>query len=325
MKRDLQKKGYLYDPERFADLINGVVCSGKRVVLAEQLTDMDSQTIFFSGKLGRRNLKRQRKQRYRDLIRRAAFGVNFMVVGIENQEEVHYLMPLRSMIYDAAEYERQAALISRRVKRRKNITSAEFLSGFTKTDRLRPCVTLVLYYGEDWDGARDLHGILDFTDIPQELKKKVNNYSIYICEVRKFENTDVFQTDIKQVFDCIRYAENPEKLRELVMCDPAYQELEEDTYDVIAEYTKTAELMEVKLFGQEGDKVNMCGAIEKLIQDGRMEGLNQGIEQGIEQGVKALIETCTELGCTREEILERLVSKLQVSRENAERYMKQYW
>ena len=43
------------------------------------------------------------------------------------------------------------------------------------------------------------------------MKKKVNNYSIYICEVRKFENTDVFQTDIKQVFDCIRYAENPEK------------------------------------------------------------------------------------------------------------------
>lgn len=65
----------------------------------------------------------------------------------------------------------------------------------------------------------------------------------------------------------------------------------------------------------------MCGAIEKLIQDGRMEGLNQGIEQG----VKALIETCTELGCTREKTLERLVSKLQVSRENAERYMKQYW
>ncbi len=157
------------------------------------------------------------------------------------------------------------------------------------------------------------------------MKKKVNNYSIYICEVRKFENTDVFQTDIKQVFDCIRYAENPEKLRELIMRDPAYQELDEDTYDVIAEYTKTAELMEVKSYGQEGDKVNMCGAIEKLIQDGRMEGLNQGIEQGIEQGIKALIETCTELGCTREKTLERLVSKLQISRENAERYMKQYW
>lgn len=26
---------------------------------------------------------------------RAAFGVNFMVFGIENQEEVNYLMPLR--------------------------------------------------------------------------------------------------------------------------------------------------------------------------------------------------------------------------------------
>lgn len=325
MKRDLQKKGYLYDPERFADLINGVVCSGKRIVRAQQLTDMDSQTGFFGGKPGHRNLEKQKKQRYRDLIRKAAFGVNFMVVGIENQEEVHYLMPLRSMLYDAAEYERQAMLIRRRVKKCKDVTSAEFLSGFTKMDRLRPCITLILYYGEDWDGARDLYGILDFTDIPQELREKVNNYCIYVCEVRKLENTDVFQTDIKQVFDCIRYAENPEKLRELVMSDPAYRELDEDTYDVIAEYTKTTELMKVKSYGREGDKINMCGAIEKLIQDGRMEGLNQGIEQGIEQGAKALIETCTELGSMREETLERLMTKLHIPRENAEEYMKKYW
>lgn len=82
------------------------------------------------------------------MIRKAAFGINFMVIGIENQEEVHYLMPLRCMSYDAAEYERQAAVIGNLVKRRKDITSAEFLSGFTKDSRLHPCVTLVLYYGD---------------------------------------------------------------------------------------------------------------------------------------------------------------------------------
>lgn len=31
--------------------------------------------------------------------------------------------------------------------------------------------------------------------------------------------TDVFQTDLKQVFDCIRYSEDPEKLYELVNID----------------------------------------------------------------------------------------------------------
>ena len=317
MEKDLQKKGYFYDPERFADLINGVVCSGKRILSPSDLTDMDSQTGFFRGSLGRSKNTARKKQRYRDLVRKAAFGINFMVVGIENQEEVHYLMPLRNMSYDVAEYERQAAIIRRQVKKRKDITSAEFLSGFTKESRLNPCVTLVLYYGDDWDGATDMYSILDFTNIPPELKEKVNNYRICVCEVRKFENTNVFQTDIKQVFDCIRCAEDPEKLYNLVTNDSIYQQLDEETYDVIAEYTKTEDLMSIKQYEQKGDKINMCGAIAKLIENGRMEGL--------EQGVKALIETSIELGSTQAATLDRLMVKLRISRDSAEKYLEQYW
>lgn len=317
MEKDLQKKGYFDDPERFADLINGVICSGKRVIQPSDLTDVDSQTGFYKEfpKVGNRGT--QRKQRYRDLVRKVAFGVNFMIVGIENQEEVHYLMPLRSMSYDVAEYERQAASIRRRVKRRKNITSAEFLSGFTRDSRLQPCVTLILYYGEEWDGARNLHSILDFTDIPRELRDKVNDYHIHICEVRKFEDTDVFQTDLKQVFDCIRYSEDKNKLYELVMNDPAYEKLDEDAYDVIAEYTNMDDIMEVKQEEQKGDKVNMCGAIREMIEDGRQEGR--------EQGVKVLIETCMEFGRTKEETEQRIVTKMQVPEEAAKRYINQYW
>lgn len=317
MEKDLQKKGYFYDPERFADLINGVVCSGKSILSPSDLTDMDSQTGFFRGSLGRSKNTARKKQRYRDLVRKAAFGINFMVVGIENQEEVHYLMPLRNMSYDVAEYERQAAIIRRQVKKRKDITSAEFLSGFTKESRLNPCVTLVLYYGDDWDGATDMYSILDFTNIPPELKEKVNNYRICVCEVRKFENTNVFQTDIKQVFDCIRCAEDPEKLYNLVTSDSIYQQLDEETYDVIAEYTKTEDLMSIKQYEQKGDKINMCGAIAKLIENGRMEGL--------EQGVKALIETSIELGSTQAATLDRLMVKLRISRDSAEKYLEQYW
>ncbi len=317
MEKDLQKKGYFYAPERFADLINGLICAGKEIVSPSDLTDMDSQTGFFLGASGNKERTSKKKQRYRDLIRKAAFGVNFMIVGIENQEEVNYLMPLRTMTYDVAEYERQAAIIRRRVKKQKDITTAEFLSGFRKDSRLHPCITLVLYYGNNWDGARDLYDILDFTNIPEELKEKVNNYRIYVCEVRRFENTDVFRTDLKQVFDCIRYAENPEKLYELVMNDPAYKELEEETYDTIAEYTKTIELMQVKQYRKKGGKVNMCGAITELIEEGRMEG--------IEQGIKALIETSMELGSTKEETMNRLVEKLSISSGVAEKYLRQFW
>ena len=47
----------------------------------------------------------------------------------------------------------------------------------------------------------------------------------------------------------------------------------------------------------------MCGAIEKLIQDGRMEGLNQGIEQGIEQGKVETVHRMLKMGISDFEMI----------------------
>jgi len=325
MERDLQKKSFFSDEERFADLINGIVGSGKKIVTPSDLVDVDSQTGFAKLLPAFGEKKRKRKQHYRDMVKKAVFGMNFLVIGLENQEEVHYLMPLRCMAYEVDEYEHQAMKIRRRVRKQKGISTAEFLSGFTRQERLKPCITLVLYYGEDWDGAKSLHSLLDFMDIPREFYGLVNEYNMHICEVRKFEDTDVFQTDLKQVFDFIKYSKDPEKLYELVMKDSAYQELDEDTYEIIAEYTKSKELMEIKKQKQEGGTVNMCEAITELIQRGRMEGVMQGITQGIEQGMQALIETCIEFGSTRKETLDRVMEKMQVPQEDAERYVEKYW
>lgn len=321
MEKDLQKKAYFYVPERFADLINGVLCAGRQVVAPSDLMEMDSQTGQFDASGGRKRQNRKLKDRRRDLIRRAAFGVNFMVFGIENQEEVNYLMPLRCMSYDTEEYERQAAQIGRQVRQRKDITKAEFLSGFARESRVGACITVVLYYGKEWDGAADLHGILDLTGIPAELKDKVNNYSICLCEVRRFENTEVFRTDIKQLFDCVRYSEEPDKLYELVANDPAYREMEADTYDMIAQYTKTNELMQIKEYGKKEGKVDMCKAIAELIERGR----RQGMEQGIEQVIRALIETSREFGSTKEETIGRIIEKMELSNDEAEMYVGRYW
>ena len=379
--KDLRKKGYLYAPERFADLVNGVLCGGRQVLAASDLTDMDTQMGQFviggygdAESIGGNGSSRDRresqgkrgepKDRRRDLVRRAAFGVNFMVVGIENQEETDYLMPLRCMSYDAAEYERQASQAGREVRNRdkdnkynknnkndkddknKNsdrstVTKAEFLSGFRKESRLAPCVTIVLYYGDEWDGATTLKEILNMEGIPPELQNEVNDYKIHLCEVRKFENTEVFRTDVKQVFDCLRYAEEPDRLRELVANDPSYRAMEPDTYDAIAEYTKTTELMKVKTYHEKEGKVDMCRAITELVERGRREGMEQGMEQGmergiqqgieqgltqgIERGIRGIVETIREFGSTKEEAARRLREKMKLSDEEAEKYVGQYW
>ena len=287
-RKDLQKKGYFHDPKRFADLINGVVCAGRPVITADDLTELDSQTGQFAiagyDKSGGGILKDRR----RDVVRRAAFGVDFMVIGIENQEMPDYLMPLRCMSYDTAEYERQAAQIGRAVRNSGEVTQAEFLSGFRKDSRLHPCVTVVLYYGEDWDGAVSLKDIMDMDKIPKELADKVNDYKIYLCEVRKFENTEVFKTDVKQVFDCLRYAKEPEKLYQLMANDPAYRAMESDTYEAIVEYTGASELMKVKEYGEDG-KVDMSDMATEFIEFGRRKGIGQGM-------INAITELLRDLG-----------------------------
>ena len=95
MERDLLLKRYLCDNDRFADLLNGIV--GEQLVEPESLTELDTQTGVLS--VLRNRFGRNKRQGYRDLLKKAAFGINFLVVGIENQESVHYLMPLRCMSY----------------------------------------------------------------------------------------------------------------------------------------------------------------------------------------------------------------------------------
>lgn len=101
MEKDIGWKVFFSDKRRYADIINGIGCGGVQFVNDTDLSDVDGQT---------------RKGMSRDLLCRSAFGVNFALIGIENQESVDYAIPLRNMSYDVAEYEKQAAKIHKEVR-----------------------------------------------------------------------------------------------------------------------------------------------------------------------------------------------------------------
>ena len=71
--------------------------------------------------------------------------------------------------------------------------------------------------------------------------------------------------------------------------------MEPDTYDVIAEYIGSSELMKVKEYREDG-KVDMSNAAEGLIEMGRRDGMERGIEQGIERGIRQGIKQGVEQG-----------------------------
>lgn len=282
MEKDFYSNIFFSDNERYADIINGIGCDGIPFVEGKDLQELDTRVFHNNGyRRGVRGLVRRRsckKTLYRDLVRKTPFGVNFAIVGIENQEEIDYALPLRVMCYDAGTYEKQAAGIRRQVRRNaKGLSAGEYLYGFQKSSRLFPTVTLVLYYGEkEWDGAKDLHGLIDFTEIPESLKEKVSNYRIHVIEVRKLQNTDMFQTDVKQVFDFIRFSKDKRKLKELMEHDPAYAFLEEDAYDMVAGYAGEEEMFKIKDRHKKGGKVDMCQGLREWMEDERNEGKVEG-------------------------------------------------
>ena len=213
MAQDVTWKSYFSDDERYADIINGIGCDGKQLIAKDDLQELDTQTGFLRKPQVLRAIRtktRRQKVKFRDMLRKAAFGVNFAIIGIENQETTDYSIPLRNMIYDAGEYEKQAVAVRREVRRNaKGLTHGEYLYGFKKDSKLKPVMTFILYSGlEEWDGPKTLHDMLDFTDIPEELRERMADYSINLVEIRKLKDTSIFKTDVRQVFDFIRFSED---------------------------------------------------------------------------------------------------------------------
>jgi hypothetical protein len=284
MEKDAGWSVFLSDDKRYADFINGCGCDGQQLVTENDIKELDTKVNLKLWQRGR--------QRYfgkaRDVVRKIVFGANFMVVGVENQESKDYSYPVRNMIYDAGEYEKQLRKLRKQVrKNRTGLRPGEYLYGFRKKDKLKPVVTFLLYAGEEpWEYPKGLRDLLDFTDIPESLQDKIQNYKINVIDIRRMKDTSVFRTDIAEVFDFIRYSNDKEKLKELVESKTYFQHMEEDAFDVAVNYSCAQELSFAKEEYEEGGRVNMCVAIQEMMKDSRDEGILEGVVQGRREGVR---------------------------------------
>lgn len=318
---------------RFAELLNGWLFEGEVHWKAGDIRDADRRQD------GKSWDDRAYRHRYRDLYKELRDAQVHLFIGTELQEHVDYVMPLRVMDNDVLSYSRQKDTVSGNYKnqdyknhagvkssrrgtgdtdsakdrRKKALTSDEYLSQFSKSDRLLPVITLVLYCGEKkWDGARCLHELLDFSDIPDKVKKYVSDYPIHILDVchTPDERLRQFPPDIRFLLMCIKYAKDKEafsRLRELT----GTAVVSEDTCGTIAEYLGEPELLK-KGTGAEGGR-DMCEAIRALVEDGRNEGMREGRQEGIELA-KRVIRMAGAQASTEEIARELAISKEEVER-----------
>ena len=100
--------------------------------------------------------------------------VIYVILGAELQSSVNYAMPVRDALYDAENYTKQ---VQKKANDRNGMSTAEFLSGFRKTDKLIPVITAVIYTGsEPWDGPMSLCDMMDVKD--KRLLPFINDYHL---------------------------------------------------------------------------------------------------------------------------------------------------
>ena len=268
-KKDISIVRYFDDNARYADLLNGYVFHGKQVVAAEDVQEVDSRII------GIDTLPNENKiaytQQFRDLVRKTIFGVGCVIVEIENQDKIHYAMPIRVLSEEAKEYERQMRRIQKWHEEQNDLKrSEEFLGKFSKNDHVNGIVSLVVYYGkEPWDGPKDIYEMMDFTEIPEEMKHLVNHYPLHVLEVRRFENTEWFQTDLREVFEVIQHAENKKSLKKFVEYnEKRLDNMARDACELIAAVTETPEFaFREKKYETERGNVKMCQGMKEWLEE----------------------------------------------------------
>lgn len=90
-------------------------------------------------------------------------------------------MPVRNMIYDAINYGKQIKEISKMHRKEGYLKSgSEFLSGFSKDDKLIPVITLTVYWGvEVWDAPRSLDEMIKLSKDEDRMNEAITTKAIY--------------------------------------------------------------------------------------------------------------------------------------------------
>lgn len=284
-QKDISEKILVDYNDVFADIINVCVYNGKEVIKPDDLenTSVHTQYKAEDGKL---------HEEERDVAKYwKKENIAIAMYGIENQVKIDKNMPFRIMGYDGTAYRGQL------LDKRKSIV---------------PVVSLVLYFGVDrrWN---EYKSIKECITIPKGLDDYVNDYKIHIIEVAWLtdEQLAMFKSDfgiVANFFVQKRKNKNykPDDQREIQHVDEVLKLLSVMTGD--RDY-------ELILYDsqRDGEVKNMCEVAQRLIREGR--------EEGIQQGIQSAVNMLRKLGKNDEEILSLITEEYKLDNEEVKRYL----
>ena len=196
----------------------------------------------------------------------------YLILGIENQTDIHYAMPVRNMIYDALQYGKQVDETSRKnrkERKKKPHNRGEYLSGFYKEDRLIPVITFVIHFGADeWDGPMSIKEMMDPQD--ETLLEYIQDYRIHLIDSARLTEEELgkFRSSLREILSCVKYSKDKEKLKEYLHASSRIPDLDISANLVLKSIIGLPANMET---GKE-EFIKICKAIDDWIEEERNEG-----------------------------------------------------
>ena len=278
--KDSKAKEYLSDNTRFSEICNYVLFDGEKVIKPENLKECDTTEVLSVFGIDRKQIV---KQKWRDLLKSVSVkhtGQMYVIlIGAEAQTDIHYAMPVKTMIYDALNYGEQVNEAKKRHRKNRDYRSSdEFLSGFTLDDKLTPVITITLYLGTtQWDGPRSLAEMMPQMD--ERILPFINDYRINLLNPLEITDFSKFETGLRPLFELLKNASDEEKLNELITKDDTFTRVDVETVAAINLFVGT----DIK-YDEKEEVVNMCKAWDDHKKRGIQEGMQRGMQQGMQQG-----------------------------------------
>ena len=160
---------------------------------------------------------------------------------------------------------------------------SEYISGFSKKDKLIPVITLCVCFDKThWDGPKSLYDM--FGKIDPHIKKYVNNYSLNLISPEEITDFLKFSSGLGLAMEFIHNSDDKKRLHAIMESKKEYRSVDIQTVDIINTYTSA----NISKKNAEGGRINVCTAIQGLIEDGRIQGLKEGRKEGLEEGANML-------------------------------------
>jgi hypothetical protein len=256
----------------FADIMNVLVFHGERRVAPSSLHKTDVRSIYKADDSKLHEQERDIAKLWRD------GSIQLAICGIENETDAERLMPVRVFGYEGASYRSQI---------------------LKKKRKIIPVITIVLYFGKDhWTKPRTLKELMK---IPEGLEEYVNDCKIHVFEISWLtdEQVAMFQSDFKVVAN---FFVNKRKNKNYIPDDKTTIKHVDEVLKLLSVMSGDRRYEEIFAENRKGKVKNMCEVAERLVNQGRTEGLNEGLSRGRAESIERLLRK----GKSPEEIHELL-------------------